>query len=175
MRQGFGLNTNLFETNVLNLRVVFRVVVTVVGDAFRSTLDSRRETILATLRNADQKATEAQRRLDEARKAVERATSRSEEIRTQAIKTAEQERFIVQEKLKEDLQRVRDRGKQNLLMERQRVIRSFLQQVAISAINTAENTLLKELGTGGTTNVKQKELNAVHVRETFRKLKGLSF
>ena len=43
MRQGFGLNTNLFETNLLNLSVVIAVVVTVVGDAFSEILAQRQK------------------------------------------------------------------------------------------------------------------------------------
>jgi F-type H+-transporting ATPase subunit b len=58
MRHGFGLNTNLFETNVLNLIVVVRIVVTVVGDALRNLLDQRRKVILSTLQEADKKKRE---------------------------------------------------------------------------------------------------------------------
>ena len=56
MRQGFGFNTNLFETNVLNLAVVVGIVVTVVGDAVQSLLDQRRQNILSTLAEADKKS-----------------------------------------------------------------------------------------------------------------------
>ena len=68
MRQGFGFNTDLFETNVLNLAVVVGIVVTVVGDAVQSLLDQRRQNILSTLAEADKKAREAQKRLEEAQK-----------------------------------------------------------------------------------------------------------
>jgi F-type H+-transporting ATPase subunit b len=55
MRHGFGFNTNLIETNVLNLRVVVRIVVKVVGDAVKNILDERRQIILSTLQEADKK------------------------------------------------------------------------------------------------------------------------
>lgn len=55
MRHGFGFNTNLLETNVLNLRVVVRIVVKVVGDALRELLDQRRKAIVSTLTEADKK------------------------------------------------------------------------------------------------------------------------
>jgi hypothetical protein len=42
MRYGFGFNTDIFETNVLNLAVVVAIVVTVVGDAVATLLDQRR-------------------------------------------------------------------------------------------------------------------------------------
>jgi PII-like signaling protein len=55
MRHGFGFNTNLLETNVLNLSVVVRIVVKVVGDALRELLDQRRKAIVSTLTEADKK------------------------------------------------------------------------------------------------------------------------
>ena len=42
----FGFNTNLLETNVLNLAVVLAIVITYVGDALRGLLANRKQTIL---------------------------------------------------------------------------------------------------------------------------------
>jgi len=175
MKNGFGLNTNLFETNILNLRVVIGVVRTVVGDAVRSLLDQRRKTILVTLQEVDQKARNAQQRLDEARAAVETARARAQEIRAQAIQTVEQESVIIQKKLKEDLQRRQEIRQQVLQLEQQQRRQTIAQKVANLAIMAAEDTLLIKLGPMGPMHAKQKELNEVHVRETFRKLKRLFF
>jgi len=68
MRHGFGFNTNLIETNVLNLRVVVRIVVKVVGDALKNILDERRQIILSTLQEADKKERKIQQQLREAKK-----------------------------------------------------------------------------------------------------------
>lgn len=35
MRRNFGFNSNIFETNILNLLVVLEVVVTRIGDTLR--------------------------------------------------------------------------------------------------------------------------------------------
>jgi F-type H+-transporting ATPase subunit b len=70
LRQGFGLNTNLFETNILNLAVVVGVVIKVVGDSLQSLLSQRRKTILSTLQEADLKAKKA-------KKATRRSTKNS--------------------------------------------------------------------------------------------------
>jgi F-type H+-transporting ATPase subunit b len=55
---GFGFNTNILETNVINLAVVIAVVVSVVGDAVRELLKNRKE-IINNLREADNRANEA--------------------------------------------------------------------------------------------------------------------
>jgi len=40
---GFGFNTNILETNVINLAVVIAVVVSFVGDAVRELLKNRKK------------------------------------------------------------------------------------------------------------------------------------
>jgi F-type H+-transporting ATPase subunit b len=172
MRNGFGLNTNLFETNVLNLAVVVGIVVTVVGDAVRSLLDQRREIILSTLQEADQKAREAQNRLDTAQKSVEIARLRAQEIRRQAVQLAEQESSTIQQQLANDLQRLQERGRQAVKLEYQRTMQSITQQVATLALTTAESMLLTVLGSQDKDCSKQKELNEMHVRETLCQLKS---
>jgi F-type H+-transporting ATPase subunit b len=171
IRQGFGFNTNLFETNVLNLRVVLGVVVTFVGDALRTLLDQRRKIILSTLQAVDQKAKEVQKRLEDAQLSVEVARNRAQEIRNQAIQTIEQENTIIQEALKSDLKRIQERGKQRIKLERQRIIQSVSQQVAKITLRAAEGKLLITFNSQRKSRSKQKELNDMHVRETFRQLK----
>ena len=171
IRQGFGFNTNLFETNVLNLRVVLGVVVTFVGDALRTLLDQRRKIILSTLQEVDQKAKEVQKRLEDAQLSVEVARNRAQEIRNQAIQTIEQENTIIQEALKSDLKRIQERGKQRIKLERQRIIQSLSQQVAKITLRAAEGKLLITFNSQRKSRSKQKELNDMHVRETFRQLK----
>ena len=43
-RGHFGFNTNIFETNVLNLAVVLAIVIIYVGDALRGLLANRKQT-----------------------------------------------------------------------------------------------------------------------------------
>ena len=113
MRNGFGLNTNLFETNVLNLAVVVGVVVTVVGDALSTLLKQRRETILSTLQEADNKAIESKNRLDEAKKSLERSRISANEIRLNAIQIAEKESKEVQKQSKNDIKRLQEKSTDN--------------------------------------------------------------
>ena len=94
IRYSFGLNINLLETNVLNLAVVVRIVVTVVGDALQTLLNQRRQVILSMLQEADKKAKDSQKRLKDARRAVEMARLLAQEIQTQATQIIEQESFL---------------------------------------------------------------------------------
>jgi F-type H+-transporting ATPase subunit b len=171
IRYSFGLNTNLFETNVLNLAVVVGIVVTVVGDALRTLLDQRRQVIFSMLQEADKKARESQKRLEDARNAVEIARLLAQEIRTQAIQTVEQESLIRQKQLEEDFQRLQERRSQSIVLARQQAIQSVVNEVSQLAVASAENILLDALGPNGKIYLKQKDLNEIHVRESFYKLK----
>jgi len=170
LRQGFGLNTNLFETNVLNLAVVVGVVIKVVGDSLSSLLDQRRKTILETLQEADLKAIEAKQRLEDAQKNLEEARSRVQEIRIQTIQAVEREKSIAQVQLERDLSRLRERREQSIQLERQRESQIISHQISTLALNSAENILLNTLGSQDTSKSKQKELNEMYVRKTFCQL-----
>ena len=96
LRQSFRLNTNLFETNILNLAVVFSIVIKVVGSSLQSLLDQRRQTILLIFQKAELKAEKATQRLEEVQRTFEAAHVRGKEIRLQTIQTIEQEKIIIQ-------------------------------------------------------------------------------
>ena len=146
MRQGFGVNTNLLETNVLNLAVVIGVVIKVVGDSLRSLLNQRRQAILSTLQEADLKAKEAKERLEAAQRTLEEAHLRVQEIRIQTVEAIEREKSMAQKQLESDLNRLRDRRDQAIQLERQRTIQVISRQISDLALNSAENILLRSLG-----------------------------
>ncbi len=47
--ESFGFNFNILETNLINLSVVIGIVVSFGGNALRSLLDNRKQTILTNL------------------------------------------------------------------------------------------------------------------------------
>jgi len=64
---GFGINTNILETNVLNLGVVIAFVIVNGGKAFNEALNTRRERILKTMARAEEKYQQAQALLQESK------------------------------------------------------------------------------------------------------------
>lgn len=88
---GFGINTDIFETNILNLAVVIGVVVTFVGGNLTAILDERKNTIVNNLQEATQRALEAEEKLNQARTQLETAKAKAEEIRKEGVSRATQE------------------------------------------------------------------------------------
>jgi F-type H+-transporting ATPase subunit b len=174
MRNGFGFNTNLIETNVLNLRVVLSLVVSQVGEVLKNRLDDRRKIILSILQEADKKKEQLRQQLEEARKAIKEAQLMAKDIRDQSLQAVEKENYTAEQKLKEDLKRFQENSQQIIKLERQRTLQVVTQYIADLALKEAEDRLLKTLESRGQVSTKQKELNEIHVQETFRKLKRRS-
>jgi F-type H+-transporting ATPase subunit b len=88
---GFGINTNIFETNIINLAAVIGIVVSFVGSNFSALLEDRKKTIINNLQEANQRAIEAEEKLNEARALLESAKKKAQEIREEGVLRATQE------------------------------------------------------------------------------------
>ena len=88
---GFGFNTNIFETNIINLAAVVGIVVSFVGKNISSLLEDRKNTIVQNLQEANQRAIEAQEKLNAARAQLESAKKKAQEIREEGVLRATQE------------------------------------------------------------------------------------
>jgi hypothetical protein len=81
MRYGFRLNINIFETNIMNLSVVIRIVVTVVSETIELTLNQRKQKIQLIFQTIDNDVDAARLDWVESNKILEIAHIRSEIIR----------------------------------------------------------------------------------------------
>lgn len=131
---GFGFNTNIFETNVINLAVVIAVVVSVVGDAVRELLKNRKETIINNLREADNRATEALEKRNLAKAQLEEAQKRATEINEQGVLAAEQEKALCIKQAEEDANRVIQGKQDTVRLQQQKAIEQISQQIVALAI-----------------------------------------
>ncbi len=88
---GFGINTNIFETNIINLAAVIGIVVSFVGSNFTALLEDRKKTIINNLQEANQRAIEAEEKLNQARALLESAKKKAQEIREEGMLRVTQE------------------------------------------------------------------------------------
>jgi F-type H+-transporting ATPase subunit b len=88
---GFGINTNIFETNIINLAAVIGVVISFVGSNLTAILDERKKTIVNNLEEANQRALEAAEKLTIAKTQLEAAKKKANEIREEGVSRASQE------------------------------------------------------------------------------------
>ena len=65
--EGFGLNTDIFDTNIINLIIVIAVLVWFLKGFLGGILERRRESILADLKDAEERLVIASKALEEGR------------------------------------------------------------------------------------------------------------
>nr|YP_009106636.1 CF0 subunit I of ATP synthase [Dicloster acuatus]AIT95389.1 CF0 subunit I of ATP synthase [Dicloster acuatus] len=141
----FGFNTNILETNVLNLAVVLAIVITYVGDALRGLLANRKQTILNNFREADQRASEAQERLNQARLQLEKAKTKADEISQQAIFTVDQEKKQIISQTQEDIKRLSILQQETLKFEQQKAQNELAQKLVRLALHQVREKLTQRL------------------------------
>lgn len=91
----FGINTNIFETNLINLTAVVGIVITFAGNNLNSLLENRKNTIVSNLEEANRRAIEAQQKLQNAKNQLELSRQNAENIRQEGINRVTNEIQIV--------------------------------------------------------------------------------
>lgn len=101
--EGFGINTNLYETNVLNLAVVVFVVINFGGSVITDILSLRRTEILNALSTAEAKAQEAKEQIQKEEVELKAIEEKAQILLDNAKKNAERGRSLLLEQHKKDL------------------------------------------------------------------------
>lgn len=138
---GFGINTNILETNVLNLAVVIAVVVSFVGDAIRELLENRKKTILENICAADARAQEIQDKVNQAKKQLTMAEQKAVEIREQGIIAAEREKGLCISQANEAAARLHTLKEDTIRLQQQKAIQQISQQIVALSLKQARTQL----------------------------------
>jgi F-type H+-transporting ATPase subunit b len=86
---GFGLNLNVFETNVINLAIVIFGLYQFLPNFLGGILERRRAIILADLKDAEERLATATSSLSQAQKDLADAQQKAEQIRADGKARAE--------------------------------------------------------------------------------------
>lgn len=143
--EGFGFNGNILETNIINLSVVIGVVVSFGGDALRSLLETRKETILKNFEEAKQRSEEARERLKLASKEVENAKLKAQEIGKQTITLLEKEKQTYATQLESETKRLETLKQETLAFQEQRAKFQISNQIISLAIEQVEQKIKTRL------------------------------
>lgn len=137
LAEGFGFNTNLLETNILNLAVVLPLVFSLGKDTLTSILDTRREKILSSLRSADDRFKQAQLELDAAKSELARAKDKVAEIQAEGRQTISALRLEEEKRFAEVSVRFSSLKEETIRLEEEKVIAEFRQQLIKVAFEKA--------------------------------------
>nr|YP_010231241.1 CF0 subunit I of ATP synthase [Nephroselmis pyriformis]QSV37310.1 CF0 subunit I of ATP synthase [Nephroselmis pyriformis] len=87
--EGFGFNGDLLDTNILNLAAVLGILIYFGGELVGSLLETRKQTILKSLQDAEERYQEALEKLQQAQAELVSAEAKAEEIRQQGRTSAD--------------------------------------------------------------------------------------
>ncbi len=147
--QGFGLNLNLFETNVINLAVVIFGLYKFLPNFLGGMLERRRTAILADLQDAEARLEESNKALNQASKELEAAEQKASQIRINGQTRAEAIRLESEKRTVEEMARIKQDAVSDLNSEAARVSSQLRREAAKLAIEKALSTLAGTLDEKG--------------------------
>jgi len=139
--EGFGLNFNLFETNILNLAIVIFGLYKFLPGFLGSILEKRRESILVDLKDAEDRLAQANNALTEAKKDLASAEQKADKIRTDCKTRAESIRLESEKRTVEEMARIKQGAASDLTAEAARVSTQLRREAAEMAIEKALSVL----------------------------------
>ncbi|MFM1799128.1 MAG: hypothetical protein RLZZ117_1406 [Cyanobacteriota bacterium] len=134
---GFGLNFDLFETNIINLAIVIAGLVWFLRGFLGGILQRRREAIANELREVEDRLRSATAALAEAQKGVAEAQKKAEQIRVDGQARADAIRLESEQRTIEELARMKQASTSDLANEASRVIDQLRRDTALKAIEKA--------------------------------------
>jgi F-type H+-transporting ATPase subunit b len=139
--ESIGLNTNIFETNLINIVILLVILVYFLGSFLKENLSSRQEQIISSIQNGEKRLNEAKERLAEAKSQWAQAQIILEEIKNQ---TKRSKVSLLEAEFNQTNQALSQRFN-NLLMilyyREQQVLSSIMKQVSELALKQVTSKL----------------------------------
>ena len=143
--EGFGLNLDLFETNIINLAVVIFGLYKFLPGFLGKILEKRRTTILSDLKDAEERLIQAKNSLSKAKDELASAKQKAEKIRNDCKARAEAIRLDSEKRTVEEMARIKQGAASDLTAEAARVTSQLRKEAAELAIEKALAILPKKL------------------------------
>jgi len=143
--EGFGLNLNIFETNILNLAVVVFGLYKFLPGFLGKILEKRRTSILSDLKEAEERLAESKLALSKAKEELSYAKQKADKIRNDCKSRAEAIRLESEKKTVEEMARIKQGAASDLNAEAARVTAQLRKEAAELAIEKALSLLPQKL------------------------------
>lgn len=145
---GFGLNSDILETNVINLAIIIGVLVYFGRGFLGKTLGDRQAQIESAIRDAEQRKQKAAAALAEQQQKLAQAQAEAARIRAAAEESAKSASDTILAQAEEDIGRMKATAAQDLASQQERIIRELRQRIAALAIERVESQLKGGIGEG---------------------------
>ena len=161
--QGFGLNLNLFETNVLNWAVVVFGLYKFLPGFLGKLLQKRREGILLELKDAENRLKNATTALEKARADLQLAENKANQIKADSLKRSEAIKLESEKKAIEEMTRIKQTAISDESSEASRAISQLRKEAVELAIKKAMNSLPDRLDQVTQENLVTQSINNIEI------------
>ncbi len=143
--EGFGINADILETNVINLAIVIGVLVYFGRGVVGNLMATRRATIEEAITEAESAQAAAAKALEAQQQKLAQAQAEAERIVAEARVSAERTREAILAKSAQDVQRMREDASKDLAAEQDRAIAQLRRRAAVAAIEQVTSQLQSRL------------------------------
>ncbi len=143
--EGFGLNLNIFETNIINLAVVVFGLYKFLPGFLGKILERRRTSILSDLKEAEERLAQAKDSFSKAKDELASAKEKADKIRNDCKARAEAIRLDSEKRTVEEMARIKQGAVSDLNAEAARVTSQLRKEAAELAIEKALAILPEKL------------------------------
>tara|TARA_Y100000589_G_C26792273_1_gene482259 strand:+ start:63 stop:575 length:513 start_codon:yes stop_codon:yes gene_type:complete len=161
--QGFGLNLNLFETNVINWAVVIFGLYKFLPGFLGKMLQKRREGILLELKDAEDRLKNATDALEKAKADLLQAESKANQIKADSLKRSEAIKMESEKKAIEEMARIKQSAISDESSEASRAISQLRKEAVELAIQKALDSLPKRLDQTTQENLVTQSINNIEM------------
>jgi F-type H+-transporting ATPase subunit b len=141
----FGINTDILETNVINLAIVLGGLVYFGRGFLGNLLGTRKAAIEEAITEAEKAQAEAVKALEEQQRKLAQAQAEAERITAEAKVAAERTKEAILAKSTQDVQRMREAASNDLAAEQERVIAQLRQRAVSAALEQVNDQLRSRL------------------------------
>ena len=161
--EGFGLNLNLFETNVLNWAVVVFGLYKFLQGFLGKMLQKRREGILLELKDAEDRLLKATQALEKAKTDLSLAEEKASQIKADSLKRSESIRMESEKKAIEEMARIKQSAISDESSEASRAISQLRKEAVELAIKKALDSLPNRLDQTAQENLVTQSINNIEM------------
>ena len=160
---GFGLNLNLFETNVINWAVVIFGLYKFLPGFLGKMLQKRREGILLELKDAEERLQNANTAFEKAKEDLSLAKEKAEKIKADSLKRSEAIRMESEKKAIEEMARIKQSAISDESSEASRAISQLRKEAVELAIKKALDSLPNKLDQATQENLVTQSINNIEI------------
>jgi F-type H+-transporting ATPase subunit b len=141
VESGFGLNLDIFETNLINLTLLVGILVYFGKPVLSKILTERRAKIAEQIQAVEQKKKQAEVTLANEQKKLEEAKVAAAKIRSEATTNAQKARETILAQGEKEVQRLKEVAGKDLSSEQEKAIAQLRERVVALALENAKSRM----------------------------------